>query len=197
MEEGEEELEFELEEPQEEEEFEGFVYVDHQQKANRDVSAEKEALQKISDEFPFVLKPEKLNITWETDENYWKKENEYAYLLDVCWFDITGNFDNLPIGNYEVILYGNFVKGCNPFELFTDVREGDKTIASFKNTSNQLSDLPFTALTIGEFEWTNDGTASVRIHNTDDPSWKSGLSVFGLELRNKYARRFQHTKRAE
>ncbi len=48
------------------------------------------------------VKPKNLNIVWSEDKRYWKRDDETAELLQVCWLEVTGSEKVRPGNRYKI-----------------------------------------------------------------------------------------------
>ncbi|VVB12369.1 unnamed protein product [Arabis nemorensis] len=149
----------------------------------------------------FMLFPRKLSITWSDDPNYWtwvpNKESpnetiEAVELKNVCWLDITGNFDikNLTPGiTYEVVFKVKLEDPAYGWEIPVNT----KLVLPNGRAQEQkvsLKDKPryqWFDIRVGQFKAEDNSTGEITfsMYEHEAGVWKKGLFLKGVAIRPK------------
>ncbi|MCD7454894.1 hypothetical protein HAX54_026425 [Datura stramonium] len=153
-----------------------------------------------------------LSITWIDNSEYWKwnylhdSGMEVAELVNVCWLDITGKIDakRLPRKtSFSAYLVFKLTDDHRELERATaSVRfvkekaegtgkEGYSVFISKQKEEGENGRFPhprsdgWMEMKLGEFfnNLGEDGEVEMKLMETDDYKWKSGLIVKGIDIR--------------
>ncbi|XP_057778211.1 F-box protein At2g02240-like [Salvia miltiorrhiza] len=161
----------------------------------------------------FWIAARELSITWSEDPQYWNWirldscSSEVAELVRSCWVEIIGKIDVRSLRvktSYSAYLVFKLQEGCKEMQkatasvrLVKEIREGsgDEGYGVFIDTTacdaEERGRFPhcrsdgWMEIKLGEFfnNLGDDGQLEMRLIEKNNPNWKTGLLVRGIDIR--------------
>ncbi|KAK9937127.1 hypothetical protein M0R45_013939 [Rubus argutus] len=148
----------------------------------------------------FMVYPRDLTITWAEDNRYWEwpclEETsnvfiDVAELLDVCWLDVSGQFDAAKLSPgtlYEVVFVVMLKAEGGGWEVPVNVRlslpDGNKQehkVNLMEKARGQWIEIP-----VGEFRASPGKLGDIKFSMYEHGGhWKNGLVIKGVAIRPK------------